>query len=427
MDSSTCPRAPEAAHAGLTHVLDKGLNLRDIEGPLRHGRRLRRHREARLGHLVRDPQPREEDRALPLVRHARRLRRNAFRSRRRRGKLDEYKSWLVEQRFSHVEISDGAIEIPRERKLELIAEFARDFTVLSEVGSKDADVNFAPYLWVQWRREELEAGAWKVITEARESGTAGIFRPTGELRTGLVDELTHELDVGDLIFEAPMKSAQAWFVKNLGPEVNLGNIPPEEVIPLETLRLGLRPTRFRRCCFLSSAPPLPELDFEAMSAEDLLRWATTSSGSATSCASRARGRSSRLCSSTWSPSSASTCPWSSSTRSSSSASRTRRATGSSSATGWSSSPRRCSRSRSSTARRGRTSGSATPTVAVTSGRSSRCWPPSSPTTPGSRASGATSRRAAPRRPSSSGRSATVSGSSTRSPTGTRSGSGATSG
>ena len=156
------------------------------------------------------------------------------------GKLDEYKQWLRELGLTHVEISDGVIDLARERKLELIADFARDFTVLSEVGSKDAEVNYAPYLWVQWGKEELEAGAWKVITEARETGTAGIFRPTGELRTGLVDELTHEIDVGDLIFEAPTKAAQAWFVKHLGPEVNLGNIPPDEVIPLETLRVGLR-------------------------------------------------------------------------------------------------------------------------------------------------------------------------------------------
>src|SRR5213083_2464929 len=155
-------------------------------------------------------------------------------------KLDEYKQWLTDLGLTHVEISDGTVEIPRERKLELIADLARDFTVLSEVGSKDSEVNFAPYLWVQWIKEELEAGAWKVITEARESGTAGIFRPTGELRTGLVDELAHEIDIGDLIFEAPTKAAQAWFVKHLGPEVNLGNIPPDEVIPLETLRLGLR-------------------------------------------------------------------------------------------------------------------------------------------------------------------------------------------
>src|SRR5919202_1235419 len=125
-------------------------------------------------------------------------------------------------------------------KLELIADFARDFTVLSEVGSKDAQVNIAPYLWVEWIKEELDAGAWKVITEGREGGTAGIYRPTGEMRTGLIDEIAHEVSVEDLIFEAPTKGSQAWFVREFGPSVNLGNIPPEEVIPLETLRPGLR-------------------------------------------------------------------------------------------------------------------------------------------------------------------------------------------
>ncbi len=155
-------------------------------------------------------------------------------------RIDEYKGWLRELGVDHVEISDGTIEIPRERKLELIADFARDFTVLSEVGSKDAEVNFAPYLWVEWIKEELEAGAWKVVTEAREGGTAGIFRPSGEMRTGLVDEIAHEVDVQDLIWEAPTKASQAWFVRQFGAGVNLGNIPPDEVIPLETLRLGLR-------------------------------------------------------------------------------------------------------------------------------------------------------------------------------------------
>ena len=155
-------------------------------------------------------------------------------------KLDEYKSWLSELGLTHVEISDGTIEIPRQRKLELIADFARDFTVLSEVGSKDTEVVFAPYEWVLWIKEELAAGAWKVITESREGGTAGIFRPSGEMRTGLVDEIAHEIDFHDLIWEAPTKASQAWFVKQFGPTVNLGNIPPDEVIPLETLRLGLR-------------------------------------------------------------------------------------------------------------------------------------------------------------------------------------------
>ncbi len=156
------------------------------------------------------------------------------------GKLDEYKTWLRELGLTHVEISDGVIDLPRERKLDLIEDFARDFTVLSEVGSKDSEAVFAPYQWVEWIKGELEAGAWKVITEGREGGTAGIYRPTGEMRTGLVDEIVHEIPLDSLLFEAPTKTSQAWFIKQFGPGVNLGNIAPDEVIPLETLRRGLR-------------------------------------------------------------------------------------------------------------------------------------------------------------------------------------------
>jgi phosphosulfolactate synthase len=234
------PRPGKPRTEGLTHVIDKGMNLREIEGLF-----------DTAGHYVDIVKlgwgtgyvtnNLEKKIALyrsfetPIVCGG-----TLFEAVYARGKLDEFKQWLTEQRFSHVEISDGTLEIPRERKLELIQDFTRDFTVLSEVGSKDAEVNYAPYLWVEWIKEELEAGAWKVITEGRESGTAGIYRPTGEMRTGLVDEIVHEIDVGDLIFEAPTKPSQAWFVKQFGPNVNLGNIPPEEVIPLETLRLGLR-------------------------------------------------------------------------------------------------------------------------------------------------------------------------------------------
>ncbi|MDX6424083.1 MAG: phosphosulfolactate synthase [Gaiellaceae bacterium] len=157
-----------------------------------------------------------------------------------KGKLDEYKSWLRDLGLTHVEISDGTVDIPRERKLELIADFARDFTVLSEVGSKDSSVEYSADEWKRWLREELDAGAWKVITEAREGGTAGIFDSSGGMRTELIAEIAAAVDSSNVIFEAPTKSAQAWFVKALGPDVNLGNIPPDEVIPLETLRRGLR-------------------------------------------------------------------------------------------------------------------------------------------------------------------------------------------
>ena len=130
-----------------------------------------------------------------------------------KGKLDEYKSWLRELGLTHVEISDGTVDIPRERKLELIADFARDFTVLSEVGSKDSSVEYSADEWTRWLREELDAGAWKVITEAREGGTAGIFDSSGGMRTELIAEIAEAVDPSNVIFEAPTKSAQAWFVK----------------------------------------------------------------------------------------------------------------------------------------------------------------------------------------------------------------------
>jgi phosphosulfolactate synthase len=157
-----------------------------------------------------------------------------------RDQLDEYKRWLQGLGLTHVEISDGTVEIPRDRKLELIADFARDFTVLSEVGSKDSSVEYSADEWTEWLRDELAAGAWKVITEAREGGTAGIFDSAGGMRTELIGEIADAVGFENVVFEAPTKASQTWFIKRFGPSVNLGNIPPDEVIPLETLRLGLR-------------------------------------------------------------------------------------------------------------------------------------------------------------------------------------------
>jgi phosphosulfolactate synthase len=127
-----------------------------------------------------------------------------------------------------------------EDKLALLRRLARDFKVLSEVGSKDPDVVIAPYKWVDAIKRELDAGAWKVITEGRESGTVGMFQSTGEVKEGLLDEIVREVSAENLLFEAPIKSQQTWFIKQFGADVNLGNIPPEDVISVETLRLGLR-------------------------------------------------------------------------------------------------------------------------------------------------------------------------------------------
>jgi phosphosulfolactate synthase len=233
-------RSSKPRTEGLTHVIDKGIDLRQVEGLFESAGDYVDIVKLGWGTSY-VTQNLEEKIALyrsydvPIVCGG-----TLFEAVVGRDRLDEYRSWLSSNGFTHVEVSDGTIDLPHPRKLELIAELAKDFVVMSEVGSKNADVVYAPYQWVEWIKDELEAGSWKVITEAREGGTAGIFRPTGEMRTGLIDEIVHEIDVGDLIFEAPREAPQAWFVRRFGPEVNLGNIPPEEVIPLETLRLGLR-------------------------------------------------------------------------------------------------------------------------------------------------------------------------------------------
>ena len=156
-------------------------------------------------------------------------------------KFDRLVEWVHELGLRHFEISDGTIALPHERKLEMIARLARDFAVLSEVGSKDdTGAITPPYLWVEQMQGELEAGAWKVIAEGRETGTAGIFRPDGEVREGLIGEITHDVDPAKILFDAPRKEQQVWFIRRFGAEVNLGNVPVREVLALETLRLGLR-------------------------------------------------------------------------------------------------------------------------------------------------------------------------------------------
>jgi phosphosulfolactate synthase len=229
-------RLPE--HVGLTHVIDKGLGPRAWEDVL----------EVAGDHIsivklgwgtayVTSALERKLDvlRSKPVV-----IGGTFFEVVYALDRLDDYKLWLNDLGLTHVEISDGTIDIPRERKLELIADFARDFTVLSEVGSKDSSVEYSVAEWTQWLNEELEAGAWKVITEAREGGTAGIFDSSGGMRTDLIRDIAGAVGPASIVFEAPTKAAQAWFVKQFGPSVNLGNIPPDEVIPLQTLRLGLR-------------------------------------------------------------------------------------------------------------------------------------------------------------------------------------------
>lgn len=156
-------------------------------------------------------------------------------------KITEYVSYLRGMGIDIVEISDGTVEIPRADKLKCIEQFKKYFKVVSEVGSKDVEFVTPPSKWVQWINEELNAGSDYVILEGRESGTVGLYRESGEIRMGLVNEIVDSgISPDRLIFEAPKKHQQVWFIKRFGANVNLGNIPIEDVLSLETLRIGIR-------------------------------------------------------------------------------------------------------------------------------------------------------------------------------------------
>src|SRR6478735_5283164 len=161
-----------------------------------------------------------------------------------RDQFEDYRKVLDKFDLSFAEVSDGSIDLDHDKKCDYIRKLTPQVTVLSEVGSKDADKIIPPYQWIDLMQKELEAGAWKVIGEAREGGNVGLFRSTGEVRSGLVEEILTKIPFEKIIWEAPQREQQVWFIKLLSSNVNLGNISPNEVIPLETLRLGLRSDTF---------------------------------------------------------------------------------------------------------------------------------------------------------------------------------------
>jgi len=241
LDLDLPPRSVKPREVGVTHVLDKGLSVAEIDNLVEVAgdsidivklgwgtalatrnltQKLARYREhgipAVLGGTLTE---------LAIA----------------QDRFEDLIAWVKELGLRHFEISDGTIALPQERKLEMIRRLAEDFTVLSEVGSKDdTGAITPPYRWVEMMQAELAAGAWLVIAEGREGGTAGIFRPTGEVREGLINEVVHSVDPARIMFDAPRKEQQVWFVRRFGSDVNLGNIAPGEVLSLETLRLGLR-------------------------------------------------------------------------------------------------------------------------------------------------------------------------------------------
>lgn len=161
-----------------------------------------------------------------------------------RDQFDDYRKILEQYNMEYAEVSDGSIDLNHDLKCEYVRKLSDQVTVLSEVGSKDVDKIIPPYKWIELMQKELDAGAWKVIGEAREAGNVGLFRSSGEVRSGLVQEILTKIPFEKIIWEAPQKAQQVWFIKLMGANVNLGNIAPNEVIPLETIRLGLRGDTF---------------------------------------------------------------------------------------------------------------------------------------------------------------------------------------
>ncbi len=240
-------RSRKPRDRGLTHVLDRGLSVAEVEGLLEVAGEYVDIVKLGWGTalVTANLRPKLECYAahdIPVM-----LGGTLTELAIHQGRVEGMVAWLRELGLRHVEVSDGTLPLEPEVKTHLIRTLvAAGFTVMAEVGSKDAAEIMAPYVWVEQIQRDLAAGAWRVIAEARESGTAGIYRADGEVRSGLIDEIAHAVDPERMIFEAPLRSQQVWLLHFFGPECNLGNIAPADVLSLETLRRGLRSDTMER-------------------------------------------------------------------------------------------------------------------------------------------------------------------------------------
>lgn len=239
-------RTTKPRDTGFTMVMDKGLSLREAEDFLSMCEPYTDIVKLGFGTSVFTP---NLEKKLALYREAGvpyYFGGTLFEAFIARDQFDDFRKLIDRFQLQYAEVSDGSLEIPHDEKCEYVNKLSSQVRVLSEVGSKDIEKIIAPYKWIELMTAELEAGAYKLIAEARESGTVGIFRKTGEVRSGLIDEIMTKIDRDKIIWEAPQKGQQVWFIKFVGSNVNLGNIAPSEVIPLETLRMGLRGDTFHQ-------------------------------------------------------------------------------------------------------------------------------------------------------------------------------------
>lgn len=237
-------RTKQPRQNGITMVMDKGLSIREVEDMLSISQPYID--IVKLGWATSFVTP-NLDAKLDVYRSANvpfYFGGTLFEAFVVRNQFEDFRRLIDKYKMQYAEVSDGSMEMPQDQKCEYIRTLATQVTVLSEVGSKDEEKIIPPYKWIQLMRAELEAGAWKVIGEAREAGNVGLFRSSGEVRQGLVEEILTQIPNESILWEAPQKAQQVWFVKLLGTNVNLGNIAPNDIIPLETIRLGLRGDTF---------------------------------------------------------------------------------------------------------------------------------------------------------------------------------------
>ena len=237
-------RTKKERQEGITMVMDKGLSIREVEDFITSCGDLVDYVKFGFGTSVIS---KNLEQKIKLYREAdikTYFGGTLFEAFLIRNMVDDYKKFMNQHGIEIVEVSDGSIDLSHEKKCDYIKEFSKDFTVISEVGSKQTGIFIAPNKWIQMMTAELDAGSYKVIAEARESGTVGIYRPNGNAHASLINKILAQVPHEEIIWEAPKKSQQVWFIKLLGANVNLGNIAFNEVIPLETLRLGLRGDTF---------------------------------------------------------------------------------------------------------------------------------------------------------------------------------------
>lgn len=237
-------RTAKPREDGLTMVMDKGLSMRQAEDMLEVNGHLTDIIKLGFGTSFVTPNLKDKIRLYQNAGIRVYLGGTLFEAFVARGAFKDYRKLLDKLGLDTCEVSDGSITMTTKEKCSYITTLSKHFTVLSEVGSKEAGILISPAKWVRMMNTELEAGSWKVIAEARESGNVGIYRPSGHAHTALVNRIMAKVPPASILWEAPQKSQQVWFIKLVGANVNLGNIAPEEVIPLETLRLGLRGDTF---------------------------------------------------------------------------------------------------------------------------------------------------------------------------------------